>query len=203
MATIPKNCLNCNKEFQAQVKEVNRGGAKYCSRSCSASHNRKAHFEEAMKPNAECAYCHVPLYRNNGGRSKSRSGLFFCSRDHKDLAQRLSGVKEFHPRHYGTRTGNSPGTDYRNVAFRNLPHKCNMCEYNKHPSLLVVHHIDRDRANNRLENLEILCPTCHAEIHYLNKDGWFTKNKVVAPERIELPTNALSKHCSTTELKGY
>lgn len=29
-------CLNCGKEFDAQLKEVNKGNAKYCNLSCSA-----------------------------------------------------------------------------------------------------------------------------------------------------------------------
>jgi 5-methylcytosine-specific restriction endonuclease McrA len=40
-----------------------------------------------------------------------------------------------------------------------------------------VHHCDRDRSNRKPENLEIICPTCHAEEHYYAKDGMFGKNK--------------------------
>ncbi len=30
---------------------------------------------------------------------------------------------------------------------------------------LIVHHIDRNRANNLLSNLDVLCRKCHAEAH--------------------------------------
>ncbi|MCI0548960.1 MAG: HNH endonuclease [Candidatus Rokubacteria bacterium] len=33
--------------------------------------------------------------------------------------------------------------------------------------MLQVHHRDRHRANNGLENLALLCPNCHAEEHHL------------------------------------
>jgi 5-methylcytosine-specific restriction endonuclease McrA len=37
--------------------------------------------------------------------------------------------------------------------------------------VLQVHHKDRDRHNNKLENLEMLCPTCHEVEHFTPKDG--------------------------------
>lgn len=50
---------------------------------------------------------------------------------------------------------------------------CQKCMYSEHPEILVVHHADRDRTNNDLGNLEILCPNCHALEHYAeNKKGW-------------------------------
>jgi hypothetical protein len=32
-----------------------------------------------------------------------------------------------------------------------------------------VHHRDRNRTHNDEENLELLCPNCHYEEHYLEK----------------------------------
>ena len=51
--------------------------------------------------------------------------------------------------------------------------QCSVCGYNKYPALLERHHIDRDRSNNDITNLSILCPTCHDEIHYESKTGRF------------------------------
>ena len=28
-----------------------------------------------------------------------------------------------------------------------------------------VHHLDEDRANNRADNMAVLCPNCHRDIH--------------------------------------
>jgi 5-methylcytosine-specific restriction endonuclease McrA len=44
-------------------------------------------------------------------------------------------------------------------------HKCEKCgntEWFGQPIALEVHHIDGDRTNNSLENLQLLCPNCHA-----------------------------------------
>jgi hypothetical protein len=46
-----------------------------------------------------------------------------------------------------------------------------MCGYDKHPEVLEVNHKDIDRTNNSVENLEILCPTCHEEFHFLTVTG--------------------------------
>ena len=34
---------------------------------------------------------------------------------------------------------------YRRIAFTAYGKKCNRCDYNKHPEILEVHHIDRNR----------------------------------------------------------
>ena len=39
---------------------------------------------------------------------------------------------------------------------------CKNVEWNGRPIPLEVHHINGDNTDNRLENLQILCPNCHA-----------------------------------------
>ena len=92
----------------------------------------------------------------------SRSGLYFCCREHKDLAQRLDSGLEFEalrPEHYGTISKN-----YRDVAFRLYPHQCAICGWDEDKDILEVHHIDEDRNHNEKENLIILCPICHRKL---------------------------------------
>lgn len=43
---------------------------------------------------------------------------------------------------------------------------CQKCGYSKF-DIFQVHHKDRNRDNNKLNNLEILCPNCHYEKHHL------------------------------------
>jgi 5-methylcytosine-specific restriction endonuclease McrA len=62
-------------------------------------------------------------------------------------------------------------TDYRELAKRHKLFVCERCNYDRYPEILEVHHKDRNRENNTIENLLILCPTCHMEDHFLNKDG--------------------------------
>ncbi len=50
--------------------------------------------------------------------------------------------------------------------------KCEQCGYAK-TEILQVHHKDRDRSNNALSNLALICPNCHAEEHYL-EGSWLS-----------------------------
>jgi hypothetical protein len=51
--------------------------------------------------------------------------------------------------------------------------KCEDCGYSAQPDILVIHHKDRDRDNNDLANLKVLCPNCHAIEHMAErKSGW-------------------------------
>ena len=45
---------------------------------------------------------------------------------------------------------------------------CERCSYDKY-EILQVHHKDRDRKNSDLSNLELICPNCHCEEHFLKK----------------------------------
>ena len=60
-------------------------------------------------------------------------------------------------------------TSYRKMAFDNLPHVCDDCGYDKLKDILEVHHVNFNHGDNWVENLRILCPTCHRELHYMAK----------------------------------
>jgi len=164
---IERNCLQCQKTFQANKSDVNRGHAKFCCLSCSSKYS--AGKRPKGQPNVECALCKSPFYKTLARLKNSKSELYFCCREHKNQAQRIGGIKEIMPPHYGVSL-----KSYRDIAFRNLPHVCNRCGFFEYP-ILQVHHIDRDRKNNDLSNLEILCPNCHEVEHLLKGDGRHTK----------------------------
>lgn len=50
---MKKECLCCNNEFQADLREVNRGSAKFCSLSCAAKY-RNLHRK---KYKCKCIVC--------------------------------------------------------------------------------------------------------------------------------------------------
>jgi 5-methylcytosine-specific restriction endonuclease McrA len=53
----------------------------------------------------------------------------------------------------------------RLVAESVLPAKCSIClrtDWIGSPIPLELDHVDGDRHNNRIENLRLLCPNCHA-----------------------------------------
>jgi len=158
---ITRQCKQCQEEFQPDPREVKRGNGYFCSLSCSAKFNSLKRSAKLNKPNVSCAYCQKRFYKSPSKQKKSKSGLFFCCRAHKDLANRLDGIKAIHPPHFGQ----DNSRHYRTLALRKLPNRCNRCPYDKFVEALVVHHKDHDRSNNKLSNLEVLCPTCHWEHH--------------------------------------
>lgn len=134
--------------------------------SCPQCHAEK--IEEQKKDthlDVECAYCGKNFSKRKSRLENSKSGLYFCCREHKDIAQRIGSGERFNelrPPHYDK----GDLINYRLLAFRNYPHECSVCGYHDDDdiSLLEVHHIDEDRENNKLENLIILCPNCHRKL---------------------------------------
>lgn len=173
-----RNCLNCDKKFVVDRSALQRSYKKskhegrFCSLSCAAKYRSKYYLKP--EPNVECAYCGKLFYKNKSKQTKSKSGLFFCCREHKDSAQKIGGIAEIMPPHYGVANGKNT---FRKEALKMLPNKCTNCNYDKYIEVLEVHHKDRNRKNNSITNLEFLCPTCHMEKHFLAKTGrWGSKN---------------------------
>lgn len=45
--------------------------------------------------------------------------------------------------------------------------KCELC--NKNKKIMQIHHIDKNRLNNSMRNLVLLCKECHLEIHNIER----------------------------------
>lgn len=163
MATeIEVECETCGRSFLTLAKYRSRGHGRFCSTSCSSSRRRP------KEPNVECSFCGERFYKAPSKLANSKSGLYFCSRQHKDAAQRIGGITEIQPSHYGT---SQPRNSYRRLAFDHYPARCKRCGYDAYPEVLQVHHMDNNHSNNELSNLEILCPTHHYEHHFLTRTG--------------------------------
>lgn len=106
----------------------------------------------------ECPVCNLVFSTREGAEDEKTTCSIGCANTYF-----RSGAN--HPNYK-----NGSGT-YRSLVKLE---KCNKCGYNEYPQILQVHHIDRDRTNNILTNLEVLCPNCHLVDHYLNNDGIFT-----------------------------
>ena len=147
---VERECVNCHKIFLVRKAWANK--QLYCSRECNSLTHRKRII-------VNCEYCGKPFEKVQSKLENSKSGLYFCCREHKDLAQRLEfGCKEIMPDHYGTANG---AYSYRQWAFNEYEHKCAVCGWCEDERVLEVHHIDEDRSNNDINNLIILCPICH------------------------------------------
>lgn len=148
---IDKVCACCGKIFKSNRFLPH---TKFCSQLCSQKNRRSERI------NKFCEFCKTEFSMKK--RSDGRSKYYFCSNFCKNSFFKNKpeerGVFSGH-------NGKSRLTKYRMVAFDKFEHKCNYCGYNKHIEVLQVHHKDKNRENNIIDNLEIVCPTCHAESH--------------------------------------
>ena len=152
-------CDGCGNKFLKSVEAIKKTKKHYCNPDCLKS-------EIIIK---KCANCGKDIRGTKNRFRKNKSGLYFCCRKCKDISARLDGIKEIHPDKYGIPTINT----YRKIALLSYPNKCSSCGYDTYINVLEVHHIDGDRSNNNINNLIILCPTCHKEVErgfiYINE----------------------------------
>lgn len=150
MKTINKICLFCKQEFKADMREHNRGNAKYCNLSCHRKHMN------SLKPLKDCTCI------NCGEKFQSKNTKAkYCSNKCK-------------LRHYRLLAGTMTEVSY---AFRYILPKfpCLNCGWEKGPR--DVHHILPivEGGKNVLNNLITLCPNCHRLAHrnLLSKEELF------------------------------
>lgn len=150
MRTLYKRvCNQCEDDYYVPIAELKK--TKYCNKKCRALGSRK-------RIKVKCHTCKKDIEKTASKLKNSRSGLSFCNRKCKELAQSIDGgVKEIQPHHYDD--GHSV---YRRRAFKKYGKFCAKCGYHEYEQMLDVDHIDSDRTNNKIENLQVLCVWCHA-----------------------------------------
>lgn len=139
MKKVERVCLWCRKAFLTLPCEISRGGGKFCSRSCAASHrntyNNPAKSEEVRAKismhHADVSGEKNPMYMKRGTEAPS----------YKD------GRNSF------------AGETYRKMLLASgRKQECEICKTKEN---LHVHHIDGDHRHNVLENLTWVCAKCH------------------------------------------
>ena len=144
-------CKYCRKSFLCYIKRTRQ----YCSHDCSYKDRSN------KESNVNCAHCGKGFYRNQSKQKNSKSGLFFCDKECKCEAQRIGGIKEIMPAHYGTGFGRF---SYRD-KFTENELVCGRCGYDEFSCGIDIHHKDKNRENNSKENLIPLCSCCHRGLH--------------------------------------
>lgn len=130
-----------------------------------------------------CAFCGKNFEKSPSKLKNSKSGLYFCDKNCKCSAQRIGGIKEIMPSHYGTMT---KGLSLKDVNRFNLEIKCIDCGELKE-YLLCLHHMDGIRSNNDVNNLEIVCYNCHVKRHLTFKDNkWVVSFNSLTPREMIL-----------------
>ena len=167
------NCLTCNKEFYTKPSDI--GKVKFCCRKCRTNYRSPDTWTKVT-----CAKCNKEFLKENN-RLTSKTGLYFCTRECKDLAQRYSSIPEMY-KHYGEKR---TGLGIREVIDRfGFKQECVGCQENR-LYLLCIHHIDSDRTNNEISNFEIVCYNCHALRHMeLKNNIWNVNFKKLTPRNL-------------------
>jgi len=157
---IEITCDHCSSVFKKEVKKVNQnrklGHKCYCSDACK---NASPSFRERSGTvRTICGYCKQPIKGRQSKLGKSKSGLLYCSKTCSGLANARRGKD-----HHNYIDGHT--APYRELALRTFENKCFVCGYDK-VQVLEVHHKNKDRSDNEISNLIILCRNCHGEVHF-------------------------------------
>lgn len=197
-----KTCPNCGVTFS----RMKNRSAIYCSRACANKHSgpgKVIHVEHT------CAKCgKVRMVAPHAAARK------FCS---KTCAARSKGNskvarkcrrcgKEFFKYRSAIAIGGGIYCskdcfflDKANPIFLAKADKgCARCPWSVELAVLVVHHKDRNRENNEPENLEVLCPNCHALEHFYAKDGPYRRRR----DGTSRPQQTISRMAARLEADG-
>lgn len=161
---VTLRCKKHNINFTVSAECFMRGKGDIRSSCPQCAEEAKNERLKEHRVEVVCSYCGKTFTRQKSDLNNSKSGLYFCCREHKDLAQRVeSNIPEIWPEHYQSLSNLTIST-YRKKAFICYPHKCAICGWDEDKDILEVHHIDENRSHNDLENLIILCPICHRKL---------------------------------------
>ena len=147
-------CDHCKSKFNKKPSQIALTKSNFCSRKCFSEHNKTA---ETITQ--ECGYCGKNVTRKASDirKTKNKSGIIYCNKN--CAASHKTGIRSTN-----WKGGNY---SYRKRALREYNSSCSRCGYNEYIKVLQVHHVDHDRRNNDIENLEVLCPTCHTVEHLI------------------------------------
>ena len=146
------SCGRCGKEFYGKPSHIAMGYNKFCSRKCSFESMRNGKW-------FKCEGCAKDIYRTPKYINASKSKKYFCG---KSCQTKWRNAEFSGMRHANWQHGRG---SYRNIMKRAGQEViCELCK-STDERVIVVHHKNRDRTNNTLENLVWLCRNCHYIVH--------------------------------------
>lgn len=147
------NCIKCSAEFYAKPNAIAKGWAKYCSNTCAAEARKRGKF-------VSCYQCKKMAWKTPKDERVSRSGFLFCNKVCSMAWKNgtvFSGIN--HPL---WKHGHSTYREKLEKHSKTI--QCNTCGL-QDKRILVAHHKDSNRKNNKIDNLMWLCRNCHYLIH--------------------------------------
>lgn len=154
----PKRCEVCSEKIPYKKRE-NR----FCNPSCAAKCTNY-NFPKRKALDHFCAVCQKQIFVR-----KQK----YCS---DECSSSFKTNKPFDARSYKQK---------REKVFEEQNHSCNKCKnslWNGQSIPLELEHIDGNRSNNKRENLEGICPNCHAQTPtYKGKNikNFFTDEQII------------------------
>lgn len=146
-------CNICSQEFYSKPSHQIKGWGKFCSKACHI----KSQFNGQL---VKCFICGRETYRSKSHLNKSSSGKYFCTKSCQTLWRNQLYVGE---KSINWKNGERA---YRQILKRSgRKAVCALCKISDE-RVLIAHHKDNNRENNRLENLIWLCFNCHFLIHH-------------------------------------
>jgi len=140
------NCKICNKDIYRRPNQLAKGDV-YCGQEC---------YGKSCAIMIACSICGTEF--NKGLNKKT------CSRA---CANKLRIGSKYNGRPLKDKVKNSKALKERLIKLRGS--FCERCGFTNTKILNVHHKIRRaDGGSNDIENLELICPNCHAEEHYGN-----------------------------------
>lgn len=66
-------------------------------------------------------------------------------------------------------------------GYANKEFQCSLCGFSKYPEAIDLHHIDKDRKNNKINNLLEVCANCHRRLHAMSpkKYSYYLKTHIL------------------------
>lgn len=137
---------------------IKNGGGKYCSRACH-------YIGLKTGKTVPCFICKKATYKSIKGLLRSKSKKYFCNKSCQTIWRNsMVYTGENHPNWRG---GEST---YKYILLRTkILQICRECG-TKDKRVLAVHHLDRNRKNNKVENLIWLCHNCHHLTHHYSQE---------------------------------
>lgn len=161
------NCAYCGVSFIPRIYQISHGGGRYCSLKCSTTARIGARNGPEAKAKA------IATYRANGHDKNRKRG-------------------PDHPQFYGRKICGGYVWIWNKERGYVQEHRLIMERKLDRPlvEVEIVHHINRDRTDNRIENLELMSRSEHAKEH--------SKESVAARRGVKL-TNGRKLNVSTVQ----
>jgi len=161
---LKMNCVVCGKEFNVGKVSYERG-QRCCSWECSTKNRKNGKL-------VHCPVCDKKFYLS---KSNIERGRKYCSKNcyyearllaHEDFSEtnfKINGYKFIYIDGY-------PIREHVYIIEQHIGRKLAKGE--------VVHHINYNRQDNRLENLQLMTKSEHTKLHYYDLHKHLRKNEI-------------------------